>query len=265
MPIHASAIVDARAEIESDVDVGPFVVIEGPVRIGAGSRLMAHAVVTGDTHLGRDNVVHYGAVLGDLPQDLGYRGGPSALRIGDRNVFREYVQVHRASREGGTTLIGDDNYLMAEAHVGHDCRLGNGIVVANGALLGGHVQVDDRAFLSGNCVVHQYVRVGRLALMRGLSRTSRDVPPFALMDLTHTVRGVNAVGLRRAGFGAERIRAVRRAFRHLFGERRNLRRALDELEAGEIGDDVRHLIDFIRASKRGVCFGMRGGEQEGEE
>jgi UDP-N-acetylglucosamine acyltransferase len=265
MAIHPSAHVDARAEIDSGADIGPFAVIDGPVRIGAGTRVMAHAVITGHTRLGRDNVVHYGAVIGDEPQDLAYAGAPSEVHIGDRNVFREHVYVHRATQASAATVIGNGNYLMGHSHVAHNCRLGDAIILASGAVLGGHVQVDDGAFISGNCVVHQHVRVGRLALMRGLSRASRDVPPFALMDFTHTVRGVNLVGLRRAGFSSQRIRAVRNAFKHLFGERRNLRQALAELETQEVGDDVRELVDFIRASKRGVCFGMRSGPREDEE
>jgi UDP-N-acetylglucosamine acyltransferase len=262
MPIHPTALIDRRAEIDAGADIGPYVVIDGPVHVGRGTRLMAHVVVTGHTRIGCDNVVHYGAVLGDAPQDLGFRGGETRLYVGDRNVLREQVYLHRGSRPDSPTSIGNDNYFMGHAHVGHDARLGDRIILANGALLGGHVEVADGVFISGNCVVHQHVRVGTLALLRGLSRTSRDVPPFCLMDDTHTVRGVNRVGLQRAGFSAERIRAVRRAYARLFGRRRNLRAAVAELEAEEPGEDVRHLLEFIRSSRRGVCFGPRQGSVE---
>ena len=266
MAIHRSACVDVRAEIDPSAEIGPFAVIDGPVRIGAGSRVMAHAVITGRTTLGRDNTVHFGAVLGNDPQDLSYRGDDTELRIGDRNVFREHCEVHRGSKSG-LTAIGDDNYLMSHSHVGHDCRLADRIVLATGATLGGHVAVAEQVFVSGNCVVHQYVRIGKLALLRGSSRTSRDVPPFAIMDWTHTVRGVNKIGLRRAGLTPGAIRSVQRAFALLFGRARNVRAALAEVEAAPMTEEVRQLLEFIRSSERGVCFGPRvragGGEVDG--
>jgi UDP-N-acetylglucosamine acyltransferase len=264
MPIHPTALVDPRAEIDVDVDLGPYVVIDGPVQIGRGTRIMAHAVLTGHTRLGCDNVVHYGAVLGDEPQDTSYKGAETYVHIGDRNVFREQVYVHRGAAPGSATVIGNDNYLMGQAHVAHNCRLADGVILASGAVLGGHVQVADGVFVSGNCVVHQHVRIGTLALLRGLSRTSRDVPPFCIMDWTHVVRGINRVGLQRAGFSSERIRAVRRAFAQLFGRRRHLRQALAEVEAQEPGEDVRHMLDFIHSSTRGICFGPRDGGGEGD-
>jgi UDP-N-acetylglucosamine acyltransferase len=257
MPIHPTAIVDARAEIDPTATIGPYVIVDGPVVVGPGTRVLAHAVLTGHTTIGRDNVIHMGAVVGHAPQDVSYRDAPTGLRIGDRNIIREHAEVHRATRPGQPTIIGDDNFLFARAHVAHDCRLGNRILVASGAMLAGHVQVDDQAYVSGNCVVHQFVRIGRLALLRGLSRTSRDVPPFCVMDGTHTVRAVNRVGLRRAGFTADQIRALRRAFGILFRTRRNLRRALAEVEAGEVTAEVAELLAFLRTSTRGVCVGPR--------
>ena len=265
MPIHPTAQIDPRAEIDAEVDIGPYAVVDGPARIGAGTRVMAHAVITGHTRLGRDNVVHYGAVLGDMPQDLHYGGEETYLEIGDRNVFREGVTVHRGTAVGSSTVVGNDNYFMANTHVAHNCRVGDGVIFANGALLGGHVQVEDRAFLSGNCAVHQFVRVGTLSIVRGLGRAARDVPPFCIMDDLSTLRGINRVGLERAGFSQERIHALRRAFSTLFGRRRNLRRAMAEVEAEDPGEDVRRLLDFIRTSKRGVCFGPRSGATEEDE
>jgi UDP-N-acetylglucosamine acyltransferase len=255
--IHSTAVVDPRAEIDATADVGPYVVIDGPVRIGPRTRVMAHAFLTGDTAIGADNVVHPGAIIGHEPQDLAYSGAPTGLRIGDRNVIREHAEIHRATQEGTVTVVGCENYLMSHAHIAHNCRVGDRTIICSGALVAGHVEVADQAFVSGNCVVHQHVRIGRLAILRGLSRTSRDVPPFAIMDGTHTVRGLNRVGLRRAGFDRVRMRALQDAFRILFRTRQNLREALTRVEAEIRSDDVDELVTFIRASKRGVAMGPR--------
>lgn len=257
MPIHPTALIDPRAAIHPDADIGPYVVIDGPVRVGPRTRVSAHATLMGWTEIGADNTIHSGAVIGDTPQDLAFTGEETYLRIGDRNVFREHVQIHRGTTPGSATVIGSDNFFMATSHVGHNCSVGNRVIITNGAMLGGYVEVQDQAIISGNCAVHQFVRVGRLAILRGLSKASRDVPPFCVMDGTHTVRAINRVGLRRAGFGAAQIRALQNAFMLLFGRARNLRIALSELESEPVCPDVRYLIDFIRASKRGVCFGPR--------
>ncbi len=256
MSIHPSAIVDPAAAIDSEVEIGPYVVIEGPVRIRRGTRVMAHAYLTGWTEIGAGNEIHPGAVLGGPPQDRAYQGAESYLRIGDRNVIREHVQIHRGTAPGSATVIGDDCFFMANSHVGHNCQIGDRVILANGALLGGYVEVGANVFISGNCVVHQFVRIGAYALLRGLSGTSRDVPPFAIMDWQHTVRGVNVIGLKRAGFEEKRIRAIREAFRVLFRQGRNLGLAVKELQAsGGANADVSALLEFIEASKRGVCVG----------
>ncbi len=264
--VHPSAVVGGETELGPGVEVGPFCILDGRIRIGARTRLIGHVTILGDTQLGERNVLHPNVVIGDEPQDLTYTGAPRAVRIGDRNVFREGVTVHRGSERGEVTIIGDGNFLMSNAHVAHDCRVGNSVIIANGALLGGWVEVGDLAFVSGNCVVHQYVRVGRLAMMRGLSRASRDIPPFCMSDYTHTLRAINTVGLRRAAFSPAAIKALRQAFRALFGERRNLKLAIDALVSqGDITPEVAELVDFIRTSKRGVAFGVGpsgGGEAE---
>lgn len=267
MPIHPTAVIDARATIAPDADIGPYVVIDGPVRVGARTRVAAHATLMGWTEIGADNVIHASAVIGDTPQDLAFTGEASFLRIGDRNVIREHVQIHRGTTPGSATEIGNENFLMATSHVGHNCRIANRVLITNGAMLGGYVEIEDQAIVSGNCTVHQFVRVGRLAILRGLSRTSRDVPPFCVMDGTHTVRAINRVGLRRAGFTAPQIRALQTAFSRLFRRARNLRAAIAEVESEPVSAEVRYLIDFIRASKRGVCFGPRphGGEMVTDE
>lgn len=256
MRIHPTAVIDPKADLDSDVEIGPYVVIEGQVRIKRGTRVMAHAYLTGWTEIGEDNEIHPGAVLGAAPQDKSYQGAETYLRIGASNIIREYVQIHRGTSAGSATTIGNNNFLMAACHVGHNCQLGDNIVVANGALLGGYVEVGDSVFISGNCVVHQFVRIGEYSLMRGLSGTSRDVPPYAIVDWQHTVRGVNVVGLKRAGFDEKRIRAIREAFRVLFRKGRNLALAIKEIEEStRANTDVSALVGFIKASKRGVCVG----------
>lgn len=256
MTIHPTAVIDPKADLDPEVEIGPYVVIEGPVKIKRATRVMAHAYLTGWTEIGEDNEIHPGVILGDAPQDKAYKGEETYLRIGDHNIFREYAQVHRGTGAGSSTTIGNDNFLMACSHVGHNCKLGEQIVLANNALLGGHVEVGNNVFISGNCVVHQFVRIGDHALMRGLSGTSRDVPPYAIVDWQHTVRGVNVVGLKRAGFDERRIREIREAFRVLFGKGRNLSLAIKEIEGrGRANQDVSALLEFIKSSKRGVCFG----------
>lgn len=256
MTIHPTAIIDPEAEIDPDVEIGAYVVIEGQVKIKRGTRVMAHAYLTGWTEIGEGNEIHPGAALGGAPQDKAYHGQESYLRIGANNIIREHVQIHRGTAPGSATVIGNDNFLMATSHIGHNCRLGDNVILANGAMLGGYVDVGNNVFISGNCVVHQFVRIGEYALMRGLSGTSRDVPPYAIVDWQHTVRGVNVVGLKRAGFDEKRIRAIRAAFRILFRQGRNLALAVKEVEnCNGANQDVEALLEFIKASKRGVCFG----------
>lgn len=248
----------ANVELAAGAEVGPLCLLEGRISVGPRTRLIGQVTILGDTAIGADNVIHPHAVIGDEPQDLSYKGGVRRVVIGDRNIFREGVTIHRGSERGEATIIGDGNFFMQNAHAAHDCQVGNETIIAGGALLAGWTEVGDRALVSGNCVVHQYVRIGRLAMMRGLSRTSRDLPPFCIMDLTHTLRGINVIGLRRAGFSNPSIRALRNAFRILFGMRRNLKNAIAELEtAGELTPEVGELVTFIRQSKRGVAFGPK--------
>ena len=253
--IHSSAVVGREVELGDDVEVGPFCQLEGKVRIGAGSRLIGHVSIFGETVIGEACVFHPNAVIGDEPQDVSYTGGTRKVRIGNHCVFREGTTVHRGSEKGEITIVGDDLLLMSNAHIAHDCRIGNQVIIANGALLGGWVEVGDRAMISGNCVIQQYTRIGRISLMRGGSRTSRDIPPFCICDGDH-VRIINAIGLKRAGFKAEAIQALRRAFAELFGVRKNLTAALERIEQrGKLTPEVAEMVEFIRSSKQGVNFG----------
>jgi len=256
--IHSSSIVGDEVELARGVEVGPFCLLEGRIKIGARTRLIGHVTILGDTEIGADNVIHPTAVIGDEPQDLAYTGAPRRVRIGDRNVFREGSTVHRGCERGEITIVGDDNFVMHNAHIAHDCRIGNQIIVGGGTLLAGWVEVGDRALISGNCVVHQFTRIGRLALTRGGCRMSRDIPPFCIVDDAHTLRAINSIGLRRAGIKTAAISALRRAFVALFGERQNLKLAIERLESsGPLSSEVVEMLAFIRASTRGVAFGPR--------
>jgi UDP-N-acetylglucosamine acyltransferase len=254
--IHPTSVIGPDVELSDGVEIGPLCLLDGKIRVGPRTRLIGHVTILGITELGADNVLHPGAVIGDEPQDLAYTGVVRSVKIGDRNIFREYTTVHRGSEHGDVTIMGDDNFMMQNAHVAHDCRVGNSTIIAGGALLAGWVELGDRALVSGNCVVHQYTRIGRLAMMRGLSRTSRDVPPFCIMDGTHTLRGINVVGLKRAGIPTKSIQALRKAFTMLFGTRQNLKLAIERLEKSTVlTPEVIEMVNFIRAAKRGVAFG----------
>ncbi len=254
--IHPTAHISPTAKIAEDAEIGPNVIVGDNSSIGSGTVVMANAVIGPWTTIGSGNRIHFGAIVGHDPQDIGYNGEESFAVIGNGNIIREYATIHRGNRPGTTTAIGDNNFIMIQAHVAHNCELGNQIVLAGGALLAGHVSVADCAIISGNCVVHQFCRIGRLAMMRGLSRTSRDVPPFCIMDETHTVKSLNLIGLRRNGFDAKKVRALKNAYLILFRGGLNMQNAIEQVEAEvDMTDDVQELINFIRSSKRGVCFG----------
>jgi UDP-N-acetylglucosamine acyltransferase len=259
--VHPTALVDPAARLAEGVAIGAYAIVEGGAAIGPRSDVRAHAIVKRHTTLGADNQVHEGAVLGGEPQDVSFQGGDSALVIGDRNRIREGVTVHRAGA-GGETRIGSDCFLMAYAHVAHDDRLGDGVVLANNVALAGHVHVGDRAFLSGGVVVHQFCRVGRLAMVGGNSKIVQDCLPFVITDgVPGRARGLNVVGLRRAGFTAAQVRALKHAYRILLRSALPLDTALTTLDA--LGDPLAdEVAAFVRASKRGF---HRAGRAPGEE
>ncbi|HQR51660.1 MAG TPA: acyl-ACP--UDP-N-acetylglucosamine O-acyltransferase [Burkholderiales bacterium] len=253
--IHPTAQIDPGADLGADVAVGPFAVIEGDVTIGDGCRIGAHAVIRRYTTLGPRCRVWEHAMLGGEPQDVSFHDQVSRLEIGADNLIREGATIHRATTAGGSTRIGDGNFLMANCHVAHDCKIGDRVIIANGALLAGHVSVADRAFISGNVVIHQFARVGTLAMVGGLARISQDCLPYMITEGSPAgARGLNLVGLRRAGFGVEQIRALKQAFRTLFRAGRSLQDALAELDASACAE-VRSVAEFARATKRGFTHG----------
>ena len=256
MTIDSTARIASNVELAPDVEVGPWVIIDGPTKIDAGTRIQARAYIGPHTTIGKHNLIGFGAVVGHDPQDYAFKGEESYTIIGHHNLIREYVTIHRGTKPGSATRLGNHNFLMATSHMAHNSHVGNHVVVVNGALVGGYVEVADRAFISANCLLHQFIRVGTLAILRGGSRTSRDVPPYCILDDTHTVRGVNIVGLRRAGFKSEQIQTLRQAFRILFARRVNLSEAMDRVAIElPLTHEVQHLLDFIRSSKRGVAMG----------
>jgi UDP-N-acetylglucosamine acyltransferase len=256
--IHPTALVDADAQLDDGVSIGPYAVVEAGVRIGRGTEVRAHAVVKRFTTLGQGNVVHEGAVLGGEPQDVAFAGGESHLRIGDGNRIREGVTIHRASTPGAATTVGSGCFLMAYAHVAHDCALEDGAILANNVALAGHVRIGAGAFLSGGVVVHQFCRVGRLAMVGGNAKVVRDCLPFVVTDgVPARARAVNVVGLRRAGIGLAATRALRDAYRTLLRSGLPLAAAVENLAAS---DDplVRELAEFARASPRGFSHAAPG-------
>ena len=263
--LHPTAIIDSRAKLDGSVSVGPYAVIDGPVEIGPGCVIGPHVHITGHTRIGAHNRFFTGAVIGEAPQDLKYTGEPSGLRIGDYNTFREHVTVHRANHAGSETIIGSKVLLMAHCHIAHDCQLGNGIIIANGALLGGHVVVDDRALISGNCLLHQFVHVGTLAIMQGGSAISKDLPPYTIARGDNGICGLNTVGLRRAAISsADRIE-LRKLYHFVFRGDLNIRDAAAEAQKQFHGPMARTMLEFIANSKRGVCADVRRKSEPDEE
>lgn len=255
MPIHPTAIIDPRAEIASDVTVGPYAIIEGAVKIGPRTKIYARAHIMGRTEIGEDCQIHMGAIIGHEPQDLGFRGQESWVKIGDRNILRENVTVHRGTQEGSVTYIGHENYFMGGVHIAHNCTIGNRVILCNNVLAAGYVQIEDQAFVSGGVVLHQFIRVGKLAMISGWSALSKDVPPFLIAQGRNCVKAVNIVGLRRAGYPPSARREIKRAFKKLFRSGLNLSQALALWEGQELSQEVQYLVKFIKTSKRGVCRG----------
>ena len=253
--IHPTAVVAPEADLGEDVQVGPYVVIEGEVRVGVGCVLRPGAHLIGPLTMGCHNTVYSGAVLGERPQHLKYTDEPTRLVLGDHNIIREHVTVHRGTSHSWETRIGSHNFLMAHCHVAHDCRIGDHCILANGALMGGHCVLEDNVYLSGNCALHQFVRIGRLALLSGVSAATKDIPPFIIQQRINCVVGVNLVGMRRASIPSDHIDAVRRAFYLIYHSGLTLTESLARVEK-EVGQvpEVGEMVGFIRQSHRGIIL-----------
>jgi UDP-N-acetylglucosamine acyltransferase len=251
--IHSTALIDRSAHLGAGVRVGPYAIIEADTAVGDGCEVQAHAIICQGSTLGPHNLVGYGAVIGAEPQDYSFKGAPSRVEIGSGNRIREYVTIHRSAKEGGATVVGNDNFLMGGVHCAHDTRVGNATIIVNNTLLAGHVQVDDRAFLGGGTLVHQHVRIGSLAITRGGTRLTKDVPPYLMAVAINQVSGINRLGLRRAGFTQETRRTVQAAYELIYRANLNISQALAELRLKFHQPEIVAFIDFIAASQRGIC------------
>ena len=260
MPIDPSARIAPTARVDPEAHIGPaavigeYCVIERDARIGAHSVLEPYVFVKRWTTLGDHNEISAGTALGTDPLDKGFTGERSYLRIGNRNKIREHYTISRGTQPESVTEIGDGNYIMTSGHIAHNCKIGNNTVIASCALVAGYVEVEDQVFISGGVVVHQYSRIGRLAMIGGNSRVNLDVPPFFMYsDFNVAAKGLNLVGLRRAGFTNEEIAALKSAYKLLYRSNLKLGDALRRIESEIATEPARHLVAFIRGSKRGVC------------
>lgn len=262
--IHPTAIVDPTAKVGTDVTIGPYAVIGAHAVVGARSTIASHVVIEADVVVGSDNVVDHAAIIGTAPQDLSFSAErKTRVEIGNENVIREHCTIHRGSADGSATKIGHKNFLMAGAHVGHNCEIGNNVIIANNCLLGGHVRVADGAFIGGACVFHQNMSIGRLAITQGASAFSKDIPPFVIAAERNYVFGLNVVGLRRAGFSAKDRDEIKAAFKLVYTSGLNVSDAIEKAAGMKFGDAAREFIDFVaNAKKRGICPLKRGADEE---
>jgi UDP-N-acetylglucosamine acyltransferase len=254
--IHPTAIVEAGAQLGADVEIGAYGFVGAGVTLGAGTRLHHHACVEGNTVLGERGEVFPYACIGGKTQDLKFRGGSPGVRIGARNVFREYVTIHAATNDGEFTIVGDDNLLLAYTHVAHDCRLGSHIIASNSVGIAGHVLVEDRVVLGAVCGIHQFCRIGAFAMVSAYAKVVQDVPPYVIADgAPAEVRAINKVGLERNGFTAEQLDRVKQIHRTLYREGLNRSQALDKLAAhGQAASaEFQRVLDFAKRSERGMA------------
>lgn len=254
--IHKTAVVSKKAEIDQGVVIGPYCVIGEGVKISKGTRLLSHVQVEGNTEIGENCQIYPFAVIGFPPQDLKYKGEPTGVKIGNNNIIREFVTIHRASVSGdGLTVVGDNCFIMAYVHIAHDCKIGNHVIMANLATLAGHVLVEDFVFVGGMVAVHQFTRIGAYAMIGGFSGVGQDIPPYTMASGPRArLYGLNTVGLKRRGFSDETINILKKAYKILFREKLQLKEALEKLEK-ELPKtkEIEHLIEFIESNKRGIC------------
>ena len=262
--IHPTALVDPDAKIGADVEIGPFSTVGPHGTIGENTVVQSHVVIEGHVKIGNGNFIGHGAIIGAPPQDISFSPErKTRVEIGDDNIIREYCTIHRGSAEDSATRIGHKNFLMAGAHIGHNCAIGNNVTIANNCLLAGYVRVDDGAFLGGGSTFHQLMHIGRLVMVQGSSAFGKDLPPFVIAAERNSVFGVNVVGLRRAGFSAKDRDEIKAAFKLLYESGLNVGQALEKVATMKFGAPGREFFDFVaNAKKRSICPLKRGGVPE---
>ncbi len=257
--IHPTAIIHPDAQLGADVTVGPYAVIEGAARIGDRCTIQAHAIIGAHVTMGEDNLVGYGAIVGGDPQDLAFRPEvQSEVRIGKGNRLREYVTIHRGTAEGSATIVGDHCFLMAGSHLAHNVVMGDHVILANNVLLAGHVQMADRVFAGGGSVFHQHIRVGKLVVCQGLSKFSKDLPPYVMAADLNTVTSLNVIGLRRAGLNAAQRAEIKEAFNLLYRSGLNVSQALAAARDRIWSAEGQHFWDFASGAKKKGLSGYGG-------
>ncbi len=261
--IHKTAVVDSKAQIADNVEIGPFCYVGPNVKIGSGTKLLRHCNIEGHTELGKNNTIFPFATLGSAPQDFSYGDYVSYLKIGDGNTFREGVTAHLGTGENNATVIGNNNYFMTNAHIAHDCKVGNNIIIAHCSGFSGHCEIMDNCIFSSLAGTHQFVRVGRHVMVSGGSVFSMDVPPFAIAEGRNgAIKAVNIVGLKRAGFSKATIQVIRKMFKIFFKSGLNVSNAIAKIENElEMIPEVKEFIEFVQASKRGVLHGRDVGRR----
>ncbi len=262
--IHQTALIDPRAKIDPTAEIGPYVVIDGAAEIGAGCKIEAHAQIVGHVVVGEGTRIGRAAVIGAEPQDLGFDPATeSSVVLGKKNVIREHVTIHRGSKPGGGTRIGDGNFLMATCHLAHDVVLGDKNIIANAALLAGHVQVGNSTFIGGGAVFHQFLRIGDFCVVQGNGSFSKDIPHYCSAQRVNRITGLNVVGLKRQGFTADDRAAIKELFHLLFDSGLNLTQALEKAVLREWSEKALRLLEFVQApSKKGVCPVRPGREDD---
>lgn len=254
--IHASALIGKQVAIGINNIIGPNVIIEDGVKIGSHNKILSGACICRGTEVGNHNIIHMNAVIGHEPQDLAYQGQPTFTKIGSKNVIREFVTIHRGTKEGTSTILGDENFIMAYCHIAHNCHLGNNIIMVNQASLTGHCIVENRAFLSGMTGFHQFTRIGTLAMVSALTAINKDIPPYVICGGRPGVaQGINVVGMRRAGIGPQVRAEIKEAYKLLYRSGLNVSQALEKIKSSLKSAEVAHMVEFIEASKRGILDG----------
>lgn len=262
--VHPTALIAPEAKIDPSVEIGAYVIIEGAVQIAAGCKIAPHAQLIGPLTIGEGTSIGRGAVIGELPQDLGFEPATeSGVCLGKKNVIREHVTIHRGSKAGSWTSMGDGNFIMVGAHFGHDVQLGNSNIIANGALLAGHVHVGNNTFIGGGAVFHQFLRIGDYCVIQGNGSFSKDIPHYCAAQRTNRITGLNVIGLRRQGFTTQDRAEIKELFNLVFRSGHNLSQAITAARGKQWSAPVEKLLKFLEApSKKGVCQMRLGGPEE---